>query len=312
MTAPEAHKVVIIGSGPAGWTAAIYAARALLDPLVLEGPQPGGQLTITSEVENFPGFPEGIQGPELMENFRKQAERFGTKVLPEWVTKVDFSKRPYQLTTDQGREIFSNSIIISSGASSKWLGIPSEQQFMGRGVSGCATCDGFFFKNKDICVVGGGDSAMEEANFLTRFAKSVTIIHRNDSFRASRIMVEKARANPKIKFEINHKITEIRGDQSVNSIQIQNLLTNESRTLSMDGVFIAIGHSPNTAFLSGQLKTHENGYIWTEPGTCRTSVPGVFAAGDVADSVYRQAVSAAGTGCMAALEAEKFLDSHHT
>jgi thioredoxin reductase (NADPH) len=305
----QVHKLIIIGSGPSGWVAAIYAARALLNPLLFEGPQPGGQLTITSDVENFPGFPEGITGPELMERCRKQAERFGTTVVADWITAVDFSARPFQLKSDQGKTFLAESIIITSGASARWLGLPSEQKFMGRGVSGCATCDGFFFKNKDICVVGGGDSAMEEATFLTRFAKSVTIIHRKDSFKASRVMIEKAKANPKIRFELNQVVEEILGDTGVTAIRLKNIDTNDVRTLPMDGVFIAIGHQPNTSFIKGQLRLQENGYVWVEPGTCKTSVPGVFAAGDVADHVYRQAVTAAGTGCMAALEAERFLES---
>lgn len=301
--------VTIIGTGPAGLTAAIYSARANLNPLCIEGEQPGGQLTITSEVENFPGFAEPIMGPELMDNFKKQALRFGTRFVTGTVKKADLSQRPFTIELSDGKVIKTQTLIIATGASAKWLGIPSEKKLMGKGVSACATCDGFFFRNMDIAVVGGGDTAMEEAVFLTRFAKSVTVLHRRDKLRASKIMQEKAFKNPKIKFMWDVAIEEIVGEQAVDGIRLVNMKTNEKSVLPVQGVFIAIGHEPNTHVLRSQLKCDESGYLITEHGSTRTSVPGVFAAGDVADHVYRQAITAAGTGCMAAIDAERFLES---
>jgi thioredoxin reductase (NADPH) len=305
------ENVVILGTGPAGLTAAIYAARANLEPLIVEGEQPGGQLTITSDVENYPGFSDGIMGPELMEQFRKQAQRFGTRFQVGRVKSVDFQSSRKKLFLEDGKtEIHAHSVIISTGASAKWLGIPSEKTFYGKGVSACATCDGFFFRGQDIAVVGGGDTAMEEANFLTRFAKTVTVIHRRDTLRASKIMQEKAMKNPKIRFIWDTAIEEVLGEKSVEKIRLKNLKTGAASDLAVTGVFVAIGHEPNTAPFKDALKTHPNGYLWVEPGSTKTSAEGVFAAGDVADAVYRQAVTAAGTGCMAALEAERYLESH--
>ncbi|MCM2277846.1 MAG: thioredoxin-disulfide reductase [Oligoflexia bacterium] len=308
-SAGNIESVTIIGTGPAGLTAAIYAARANLRPLCVEGEQPGGQLTITSDVENYPGYPEGVMGPELMNQFRKQAERFGTRFVQGKLIKADLSKRPFTLEFSDGQTITSRTVIIATGASAKWLDIPSEKKFLGKGLSACATCDGFFFRNMDIVVVGGGDTAMEEATFLTRFAKSVTVIHRRDKLRASKIMQEKAFRNPKIKFIWDSAIEEIQGDQGVKAVQLRNLKTNETSELQTEGVFIAIGHEPNTHVFRTQLKCDEAGYLLVEPGTTRTNIPGVFAAGDVADHYYRQAITAAGTGCMAAIDAERFLES---
>ncbi len=303
------ESVTILGSGPAGLTAAIYAARANLRPLLLEGDQPGGQLTITSDVENYPGFAEGIMGPELMVIFRKQAERFGTRFLQGVVQSADLSKQPMILSYQDGREIKTETLIIATGASAKWLGIPSEKKFWGKGVSSCATCDGFFFKNMDIAVVGGGDTALEEATFLTRFAKSVTVIHRRDTLRASKIMQDKAFKNSKIKWIWDSGVDEVLGDQEVAGLRLKNLKTGALQELKVQGLFIAIGHEPNTKLFHSQLKINPAGYLLTELGTTKTSIPGVFAAGDVADPVYRQAVTAAGTGCMAAIDAEKYLES---
>ncbi len=303
------EKVVILGTGPAGLTAAIYAARANLNPLCIEGIQPGGQLTITSDVENYPGFPEGVMGPDLMIHFRKQAERFGTRFVQGDVQKVVLTKRPFQITFADGKSVSAETLIVATGASAKWLGLESEKRLQGKGVSACATCDGFFFKNQDVVVVGGGDTAMEEATFLTRFAKSVTLLHRRDVFRASKIMLDKAKKNPKIRILTDTGVEEILGDKGVTGVRIVNLKTGTKQTLDAQGFFVAIGHEPNTKFLSDQLRTDGNGYLIVEPGTTRTNIKGVFAAGDVADSHYRQAVTAAGTGCMAALDAERFLDS---
>jgi thioredoxin reductase (NADPH) len=315
MTQETLHKeVVIIGSGPAGLTAAIYAARADLKPLVIEGPQPGGQLTITTEVENYPGFAEGIQGPELMEQFRAQAARFGTEFLVAWIDKVDLSARPFTLHTSD-HTIKAETLIIASGASAKWLGIPGEAPaphgLGGLGVSACATCDGFFFKGKKLVVVGGGDTAMEEATFLTRYASSVTVIHRRDSLRASKIMQDKAQKNEKIDFIWNTDVREILGspESGVTGVRLYNNQTHEETTFDCEGVFIAIGHQPNTTMFKGWLEMDEVGYLKTNGRTMATNIPGVFACGDAQDSFYRQAITAAGTGCMAAIDAERFLDN---
>jgi thioredoxin reductase (NADPH) len=307
------YKSIVIGTGPAGLTAAIYLARANLNPLVIEGPEPGGQLTTTTEVENFPGFPEGIMGPELMANMRKQAERFGAEFRTGWVNAVDTSKRPFTLSLEGGETLQAETLIISTGASAKYLGIPGERENVGRGVSTCATCDGFFFRGKKIIVVGGGDSAMEEANFLTRFASEVILVHRRDELRASKIMQDRARANPKITMKLNRTPLEvIAGDMGVTGLKVRNNETGEEELIETQGVFVAIGHSPNTAFLGGQIETDSLGYIKVKPGTTQTNVPGIFACGDVQDSKYRQAITAAGTGCMAALECEHFLEGSAT
>ena len=300
--------VTILGTGPAGLTAAIYAARANLRPLCVEGVQPGGQLTITTDVDNYPGFADGIMGPELMIQFRKQAERFETRFHQGNVTKVDFAKSPFTIEFSDGTKIRSKAVIIATGASAKWMEIPSEKKLMGKGVSSCATCDGFFFKNQDIAVVGGGDTAMEEATFLTKFAKSVTVIHRRDSLRASKIMQDKAFKNPKIKFIWDSAVDEVLGENGVQGVRIKNLKSGAHHDLPVTGVFVAIGHEPNTGPFREWLKCDASGYLWTEHGCTATNVSGIFAAGDVADTVYRQAVTAAGTGCMAAMDAEEFLE----
>jgi thioredoxin reductase (NADPH) len=309
------REVVIVGSGPAGLTAAIYAARAELHPLVIHGPQPGGQLTITTEVENYPGFANGIQGPELMQQFEDQARRFGTEFLVTLVGKVDLSARPFTLWTDEEHEIKAETLIVASGASAKWLGIPGEapapEGLGGLGVSACATCDGFFFKGKPIVVVGGGDTAMEEATFLTRYASRVTVIHRRDSLRASKIMQDKAFKNPKIDFLWETDVREILGspETGVTGVKLYNNKTGEESEFACEGVFIAIGHKPNTDVFKGWLDMDDVGYLKTAGVSMATNVPGVFACGDAQDSFYRQAVTAAGTGCMAAIDAERFLDS---
>ena len=308
----EMEKVFIIGSGPAGDTAALYAARAELNPLVIDGIQPGGQLTITTDVENYPGFPDGIQGPDLMMNFRAQAEKFGARYLSGNVTSVDFSSRPFKVIVDEESEYSARSVIIASGATARFLDIPGELALMGRGVSACATCDGFFFRDKELIVVGGGDTAMEESTFLTKFASKVHVVHRRDSLRASKVMQDRAISNPKISFIWDSVVEEVLGvsEGEVKGVLLKNLKTDEVIEKSVDGVFMAIGHKPNTEPFLGQLDVNESGYIITNDGT-KTSVPGVFACGDVQDWIYRQAITAAGTGCMAAIDVEHFLASNY-
>ncbi|MGB8683689.1 MAG: thioredoxin-disulfide reductase [Candidatus Binatus sp.] len=308
--ADDINKVVILGSGPAGLTAALYTARANLSPLLIEGHEPGGQLTITTEVENYPGFEHGIQGPEMMDVFRRQVTRFGTRFVSGAVTEVRFAMRPFELVVED-KVIKAESVIIATGATAKLLGIESEKRLMGYGVSACATCDGAFFKNKEAIVVGGGDTAMEEANFLTRFCTKVTIVHRRDTLRASKIMQDRARKNPKIAFIWDSAVEEIIGEQKngVSAVKLKNLKTGKVTEMKTDAVFVAIGHNPNSALFKGQLEMDEIGYLKVNPGSTYTNIDGVFACGDVVDSVYRQAVTAAGTGCMAAIDAERWLEA---
>lgn len=301
------HDVIIIGSGPAGYTAAIYAARAELKPLMFAGLQPGGQLMLTSEVENWPGEADGVMGPDLMQKLKKQAERFNTDIRQEEIAKVDFSQRPFKVVTSAGEEHQAKAIIIATGASAKWLNVPGEKELQGKGVSACATCDGFFFRGKEVVVVGGGDSAMEEATFLTRFATKVTVVHRSEQFRASKIMLERAQKNPKITFMLDTVVEQIVGTERVTGVMLKNVKTNEVSEFKTDGVFAAIGHAPNTEIFKDFLKLDQKNYIVTQAGSTKTEIEGVFAAGDVADHYYRQAVTAAGTGCMAALDAERWL-----
>jgi len=306
----EQVRCLIIGSGPAGYTAAIYTARADLKPVMYQGMQPGGQLTITTEVENFPGYPNGITGPEMMEEFKKQAERFGTQVRFGVVTSVDLSKRPFVIVADDGKTLAAETLIIATGASAKWLGLESEKKFMGQGVSGCATCDGFFYKGQDVAIAGGGDTAAEEATYLAKLCKKVYMIHRRDELRASKAMQHKVFNTPNIEMLWNSIPEEVLGDDSgVTGLRVRNVKTGESRDLDVTGFFVAIGHQPNTDLFKGRLELDEMSYIRTKPGTTQTSIEGVFACGDVQDHYYRQAVTAAGTGCMAAIEAERFLGS---
>jgi thioredoxin reductase (NADPH) len=310
MSEVKKTKVLIIGSGPAGYTAAIYAARANLSPVLVAGLQPGGQLTITTDVENYPGFADPIQGPWLMEQMAKQAEHVGTDIVYDIVTKVDFSVRPFKAWTDSGTEYEADAVIISTGAQARWLGLESEQKYQGAGVSACATCDGFFYRGKRVAVIGGGNTAVEEAIYMTHHASHVTLIHRRDHLRAERILQKRLFENPKISVVWDHAVDEILGSgapEVVTSVRLKNVRTEETQELPVDGVFVAIGHSPTTSIFQGQIRLDAEGYIITTPGTTETSIPGVFAAGDVQDKTYRQAVTAAGTGCMAALEVEKFL-----
>ena len=304
------RKVIIIGSGCAGYTAAIYTARANLAPLMISGTEIGGQLMLTSEVENFPGFPKGVQGGELMDLMKAQAEKFGTEIWLDVVEKVDFSKRPFTITTANGKTETAETVIVSTGATAKWLGIPSEKKLMAKGVSACAVCDGAFYKGKEVAVIGGGDTAMEESLFLTKFASKVTLIHRRNEFRASKIMQERVQKHPKIVLALDSTVDEVLGEDSVTGVRLKNIKTNATSVIPCQGFFVAIGHQPNVKSFSGQLALDNKGYIQTTQFV-RTSVAGVFACGDVMDSVYRQAITAAGTGCMAALEAERFLEAHH-
>ncbi len=312
MSTPRTVRCAIIGSGPAGWTAAIYAARASLNPVVIAGIQPGGQLTITTDVENYPGFADVIQGPWLMEQMQKQAEHVGTEVIHDIVTSADLSSRPFRLKLDGGEEMLAETVIISTGAQAKWLGLDSEAKFQGFGVSACATCDGFFYRGKQVVVVGGGNTAVEEALFLTNFAEKVTVVHRRDEFRAEKILQDRLFAHPKVEVIWNHKVDEIVGvvdgmAKNVTGVRLSSTVDGSGREVACDGVFVAIGHAPSSELFAGQLETKSGGYLTVKPGTTSTAIEGVYAAGDVTDDVYRQAVTAAGMGCMAALEAVRFL-----
>jgi thioredoxin reductase (NADPH) len=305
----DIHDLIVIGGGPAGYTAALYSARANLRPLVIEGFQWGGQLMITSEVENYPGYADGVMGPEMMADFRRQSERFGAEFVTDDVTRVDFSEQPFRVWVADD-EYQAHTVIIATGASARWLGIESEERLKGRGVTACATCDGAFYKDKEIVVIGGGDSAMEEALFLTRFGTKVTIIHRREEFRASQIMLDRARANEKIEFVTNATVDEVLGEDRVEAVRLRSTVSDDTWEIPAQGFFVAIGHEPNTRLFLDQLDHDENGYLVTTPGTTETNVPGVFAVGDVQDHVYRQAVTAAGSGCMGALDAERYLAAH--
>ncbi|MYL51374.1 thioredoxin-disulfide reductase [Halobacillus litoralis] len=308
-----AYKSIILGTGPAGLTAAVYLARADMEPLVIEGPEPGGQLTLTTEVENFPGFPDGIMGPELMDNMKKQAERFGATFKRGWVTDVEVEERPFKLQVDGLGEVETETLIISTGASAKMLGIPGEKENLGKGVSTCATCDGFFFRGKKVVIIGGGDSAMEEATFLTKFASEVQVIHRRHELRASKIMQTRAQENDKVSWALNKTPVEMVSDgMKISGIKVQDNESGEEEIIETDGIFVAIGHNPNTDFVKGKLNMDEKGYILVDPGTTNTNIPGIFACGDVQDQKYRQAITAAGTGCMAAMDTERFLEGEAT
>jgi thioredoxin reductase (NADPH) len=307
-------KLVIVGSGPAGYTAAIYAARAMLEPTLIQGIQPGGQLTITTDVENYPGFADVIQGPWLMEQMQKQAEHVGTRVVTDHVNDLDLDQRPFRLTCDSGDVYSAETVVLATGAQARWLDLPSEQKFKGYGVSACATCDGFFYKNKEVIVVGGGNTAVEEALFLTNFASKVTVVHRRNSFRAEKILQDRLFKNPKISVIWDTVLEDVLGNDNplkVRGVRLRNVMNGATQERNADGVFIAIGHSPSTELVAGKIKMKPNGYVWTEPYSTATSQPGLFAAGDVTDDIYRQAVTAAGLGCMAALEAERFLAHHN-
>ncbi len=307
------HRLIILGSGPSGLTAAIYAARANLSPVLVSGNEPGGQLMITTEVENYPGFPDGVQGPEMMDFFRKQAERFETQFFSGDVVRADLSQRPFQLELAEGNTLTCEALIISTGASARWLGLESEKEYNGRGVSACATCDGFFFRNQDVAVVGGGDTALEEALYLANLCKSVTLIHRRDELRASKIMQERAERHERITLQWNTVVDEVLGDgNGMTGLRLRDTQTGALSERAFSGMFVAIGHTPNTKLFQGQLEMDANGYLTVRPGSTYTSVPGVFAAGDVADPIYRQAVTAAGTGCMAAIDAERWLAEHES
>ncbi len=316
MSKSQHAKVLILGSGPAGYTAAVYAARAMLNPMLIQGSQPGGQLTITTDVENYPGFADPIQGPWLMEQMQQQAENVGTTIVMDQISKVDLKQRPFVLTGESGDTYTTDALIISTGAQARWLGLPSEEKFKGYGVSACATCDGFFYRDKEVVVVGGGNTAVEEALFLTKFAKRVTVVHRRDQFRAERILQDRLEKNPKIEVIWNTVVEEIKGNEqptkSVTSIALKNVKTGETTERAVEGVFIAIGHAPATELFKGQLEMNASGYITTKPDSTATDIPGVYAAGDVTDEIYRQAVTAAGMGCMAALEAERYLAEDET
>ena len=315
MAAPRSIKLLIIGSGPAGYTAAIYAARANLAPVLFQGLQTGGQLSITTDVENYPGFADVIQGPWLMEQMEAQAKHCGTEIISDMIASVDFSRAPYRCVADSGDVFLADSVVLATGAKARWLGLESEQTFSGFGVSACATCDGFFFRGKPVAVVGGGNTAVEEANYLAKLASKVTLIHRRDELRAEKVLQDRLLANPKIDVLWDHVVEEVLGDEDplgVTGLRLKNVKSDQEQTIAVDGVFIAIGHDPATSLFKGQIEMDEHGYVLTKPDSTATNVPGVFAAGDVQDQIYRQAVTAAGTGCMAALEAEKYLAEHET